>query len=67
MPAVLMIVPAHQGNSVQALEIDNKTKWAFTKSEPIGVCGQMYVECSSIAYAMTLKPQLAVSHGTTPL
>ncbi|KAI5893783.1 aldehyde dehydrogenase [Schizophyllum commune H4-8] len=25
----------------QALEIDNKTKWAFTKSEPIGVCGQI--------------------------
>ncbi|KAL1737981.1 aldehyde dehydroxygenase, partial [Schizophyllum fasciatum] len=25
----------------QALDIDNKTKWAFTKHEPIGVCGQI--------------------------
>ncbi|KAJ7937139.1 aldehyde dehydrogenase domain-containing protein [Mycena leptocephala] len=25
----------------QTLEVDNKTKWAFTKHEPIGVCGQI--------------------------
>ncbi|KAJ7851369.1 NAD-aldehyde dehydrogenase [Mycena leptocephala] len=25
----------------QTLKVDNKTKWAFTKHEPIGVCGQI--------------------------
>jgi aldehyde dehydrogenase (NAD+) len=25
----------------QSLEVDNKTKFAFTKHEPIGVCGQI--------------------------
>ncbi|KIY73666.1 NAD-aldehyde dehydrogenase [Cylindrobasidium torrendii FP15055 ss-10] len=25
----------------QTIEVDNKTKWAFTRHEPIGVCGQI--------------------------
>ncbi len=32
----------------QTLEVDNKTKLAFTRHDPIGVCGQMWVHHSRL-------------------
>lgn len=29
--------------TLQSIEVDNKTKVAFTRHDPIGVCGQMWV------------------------
>lgn len=36
------------------MDIDPKTKFAFTKHDPIGVCGQMYV--TPLLFRTTLAP-----------
>ncbi|KAK0242721.1 aldehyde dehydrogenase domain-containing protein [Armillaria nabsnona] len=45
----------------QTLEVDNKIKWAFTKHEPIGVCGQIIPWNYPInMWAWKVAPALAV-------
>ncbi|KAJ7904427.1 aldehyde dehydrogenase domain-containing protein [Mycena olivaceomarginata] len=44
----------------QSLEVDNKTKFAFTKHEPIGVCGQIIPWNYPILSRRKVAPALAV-------
>lgn len=51
----------------QTIEVDNKTKLAFTRHDPIGVCGQMYVlltfaplSSQYLQYSMELPDQYVV-------
>jgi len=51
----------------QTVEVDNTKKLAFTRHDPIGVCGQMY---SSKAHSLVSSDRLfrlIAFHGTTQL
>lgn len=50
----------------QTIEVDNRTKLAFTRHDPIGVCGQMCV-CIVSALILVYRQNLSVSLGTIPL
>lgn len=52
---------------MQSIEVDNKTKWAYTRQDPIGVCGQMYVLLRVSIFALVIGLTNVVASFLTPI